>query len=262
MRIIKNVKEQGINPKNFKFIILENPEPILKDKIVQNLLADIIVARQEGYKKASDNYVTLDKLDLIGTHILLCDLSVPYQPKVISGLRLSFNNTCKKYGLHLPMEDNIKYASKQTQVAYEKFKRGASTIVESNSWFIDSEFSFKKTNFDLATIFLNFMVLYLIRKEVTHFMTATNEKFKASRWVDFGSFIDGYNFIHPAMPDKHKIILMEDYNWDKIYARTEQHIDLYENAFEIFPDETSIKDLYSTVEEIKKRSIKENKKAA
>lgn len=221
-----------------RLVVLDNPEPMIKDETVKKLIADIIVTRQEGYKRASGNYLSLDKLDLIGTHILLCDVTNIYQPKIISGLRLSYNNRCSNYGIHLPMEDNIKYASMISQKAYEDFKNSRTVVAESNSWFVDSEFSYSKTKLDIGNIILTALVLCLLRQGQGSFISASNEKFKASRWVDFGRFEDGHLFTHPQIQDPHKILLVEEFDYSLIKERVEKFEFLYGNALELISSPT------------------------
>jgi hypothetical protein len=226
---------------HLRLVILDYPKKLLNNEMAKSILADVLTARQIGYQKASETYISIDKLDMIGTHILVCDVSNIYKPKVISGLRLSYNDRCERHDVDLPMDVNIKYSSKETQNVYNLFKANNKCLVESNALFVDSNYSYSKTKIDLSQIMMTGVVSYILRSGNSNFITATNEKFKTSRWVDFGSYPDGHLFVHPLMPDDHKVILVNSFYMD-IMAERFHNLDHFLNqAYEIVPDDMKLK---------------------
>lgn len=226
---------------NLRFVILDYPKLQMENNISKLLLSDVLTARQIGYQKASGTYISIDKLDMIGTHILICDISNIYVPKVIAGLRLSYSDRCLKHSIELPMDVNIKFASQDAQKVYKEFKNSNKLIVESNALFVDMDYAYSKTKVDLSQILVTSMLSFIMRLGYSNLITATNEKFKASRWVDFGSYSDGHYFFHPSMPDQHKIILVDKFYYKIINKRFESLNQQLTRSFDVLPDEIKLK---------------------
>ncbi len=254
-----DIKNSKLMP-NLRFAILDYPKLLMDNKVAQSLLSDVLTARQIGYEKASDLYISNDKLDMIGTHIVVFEVSNMYIPKVIAGLRLSYSDRCEKHSLDLPMNVNIQYTSQTTQNLYKKFKINNKCVVESNALFIDSNYSFSKTKIDLSQFMMTCVVAYILRRGHTNFITATNERFKTSRWVDFGSYPDGHHFIHPNMPDTHKVILVDDFYKDVLFQRFTDLDSMLSKSFEMIPSSISLKSIADITSEM--LLVSKNTKAA
>lgn len=238
---------------NLRLVLFDYPKLLIENsESSARLFAEIIRARQAGYNKASLSYISMDKLDMIGTHVLICEVSEIFKPKVIAGLRLSYNDRCAQHGLRLPMEDNIQYANLPQQVEYKAFKSRHQRIVEANSFFVDDQHTYKKSNINLPQLLTTGLMMHSLRLGYSNFIAATNERFKASRWVDFGAYSEDRFFTHPQMPDKHKIILMDEYYSETVNERFNSLDRHLKNRYELIPQELSL----LSYEEVKAQFIK------
>jgi hypothetical protein len=202
-------------------------------------MADMLSSRQISFHRTIESYILMDKLDMIGTHFLIYDVSDLYRPKVISGIRVVYNERCQKYGLKLPLDENILSASLPVQEFYRIFKKDKPDLAECTGWYVDSEFSFAKSKLDLAEILFFAITTYLLRQEIPYFSGATNERYKASRWVaKVGEFKDGYTFMHPTIPYDHKLTLVEHFYNDWLRDCFSRYGKLMDNRYEIAPKET------------------------
>lgn len=95
-------------------------------------------------------------------------------------------------------------------------------------------------------------MMHSLRLGYSNFIAATNERFKASRWVDFGAYSEDRFFTHPQMPDKHKIILMDEYYSETVNERFNSLDRHLKNRYELIPQELSL----LSYEEVKAQFIK------
>ena len=226
---------------NLRLVIFDNPKQLIENcESSARMFTEVIRARQAGYNKASLSYISMDKLDMIGTHVLICEVSNIFKPTVIAGLRLSYNDRCKEHGLKLPMDDNIQHATLPSQVAYKNFNLRHRRIVEANAFFVDDQYTYKKSNINFPQLLTTGLVMHSMRLGYSNFIAATNERFKASRWVDFGAYSNDNYFIHPSMPDKHKIILMDEYYIETIERRFHSLDKHLQNRFELISSKTEL----------------------
>ena len=129
-------------------------------------------------------------------------------------------------------------------------------MVDCNAWFVDPQYSFKKTKLRLSEIAYFVLVLDTLRRGFNHWVGATNEKYKASRWSELtGSSPQGMLFTHPEVKDPHKLLLVHPFDYHWLYKCFEKYGTLYRLRMDIRPSrelsgENSLKDgeLYSLVE--------------
>ena len=227
-----------------RVVILDHPKQMLDNDNVKRTFAEIVGSRQTSFHRTLDTYIALDKLDMIGTHFLILDVTEIYHPRILSGIRLTYSKRCGEFGLTLPLDENIQRASLPTQRFYESFKRGKENIAECNGWFVDQNFSFAKTNLDLAQILFFSLTTYLLRQGITSFTGATNERYKGSRWVaKVGPFQDGHLFNHPAVSDPHKVTLVERFYQDWLLECFEKFGALLHARYEMVPDSVLLRPL-------------------
>lgn len=140
--------------KHLRLVILDFPKKHLEDPTVRQIISDMISVRQLSYHRTIESYILMDKNDMISTHLMIYDVSNPYRPKILSGIRLIHSDRCREYGLTLPLEENVKAASLPTQHFFEQFKKGKSNVIECAGWYVDSEFSYAKTQLALYRSFV------------------------------------------------------------------------------------------------------------
>lgn len=190
--------------------IIDHPKKLLHDERVRKVLSDSIMGRQMGFERTIDTYITADKYDMISTHFLIYDVSELHAPRPLTGIRLAYADRCQYYGLKLPLDENILNASPEAQELYWKFRNEHHNLAECIGWFVDPDFSFSNSHIDLAQLLLFSLITFLLRQEMNYCSGATNELYKASRWVaKVGHFEEGHVFDHPTIPYPHKMTLVE-----------------------------------------------------
>ena len=113
-------------------------------------------------------------------------------------------------------------------------KKGS--LVDCNAWFVDPEFSHANSQLNLSEILFFALCLDILRLGKDHFIGATNERYKASRWVaKVGSFPDNLTFKHPSVPDLHKLTLVGEFYPEWLKACWSKYVELIDNRFELTP---------------------------
>lgn len=238
-----------------KIVVLDFPKKMLENEEVKKILSDSVVARQLGFQRTIETYITADKHDMISTHLLVYDVSSLYRPRILTGIRIAHEDRCRAYGLKLPLDENIQMASAETQEYYKDFKARKGDVSECIGWFVDADFSYAKTKIDLAQILMFTMVTFLLRRNLTYCSGATNERYKASRWVEkLGHFEDGHVFNHPTIPYPHKVTLIEHFHYDWLHECFERYGDLIYSSYQLLPNDESYLPLKEVEELVRSKS--------
>ena len=203
----------------------------------------MIQTKQVNFERSNDKYVPLSGLDMISTHFLIYDTSDICKPKLILAMRNCYKDRSDNHGIPLPIENYISSTPLKMQRAWEKFNEGKSNIVDCNAWFVDPEYSFKKTGIPLSDLGFFMVVSHVLRMGLGHLVGVTNEKYKASRWVEpVGDFEKGLLFNHPSMNIDHAFILLEPFNKEWFVDKYNKYKDLHESRMELIPSNLEILD--------------------
>jgi len=236
--------------KNFKLVIFDYPKQQLDKTIAQRVLSDLIVSKQQNFVRTSEDYVVMDKHDMIGTHFLIYETSDIFNPKLILALRCTYEDRAKKHRLSTPMQDLAVHLPPETRQAYDEFRQqfASENLVDCNSWFVDPNFSFKNSGLPLSDIGFTMVYLQLTRMGYKRFWGCTNEKYHAHRWVaNISNFKKGYEFIHPTVPDSHMLTMVESFNLSYLKSVYETYQELFDNMLEVTPDIPGYKNIHDTL---------------
>lgn len=243
--------------RELRLVILDFPKKHLENETSKKIISDMLSARQISFRRTIESYILMDKNDMLATHFLIYDVSNLYLPKILSGIRVVYNSRCKQYGLKLPLDENIEVAPLPVQLFYNSFKQERPDLPECTGWFVDSDFSYSKTKIDLAQILFFMVTTYLFRQGIDYFSGATNERYKASRWVSkVGPFKEGFSFMHPTIPYEHKLTLVEAFDKKWMADCFDKYGDLIHSTYELTPDHLNLRSIDDIENEIRNRQTK------
>lgn len=232
---------------NFRLAILDYALTHLHSDTTQNMLSGLVVMKQKNFERTDPTYVVTDKHDMIGTHFLIYDTSDIYKPKIIFALRVTYEDRSARHKIKTPFQELVPKLALPLQVAYEKFHSEHPVLVDCNSWCVDVNFSQKKSGLPLSDIGYAMVYLQLLRMGHNHFIGCTNERYKASRWLEsVGTFPKGYNFVHPAVPDPHMITMVENFKHEHFNLVYNKHKSMFDNLFDVIPEDAG----YASMPEI------------
>lgn len=235
---------------NFRLAILDYALTHLSSETTQQVLSDLIVMKQKNFERTDPTYVVTDKHDMIGTHFLIYDTSNIYKPKVIFALRVTYEDRANYHKLKTPFQELVPKLEAPSQNAYEKFHRAHPVLVDCNSWCVDSSFSQKKSGLKLSDIGYAMVYLQLFRMGHNHFIGCTNERYKASRWLEnVGTFPKGFEFIHPAVPDNHMITMVENFNQAHFSNVYSEHKFLFDQLVDVIPEQRNYLSMPETIQQ-------------
>lgn len=221
---------------NLRLAVLDYPKLIIQNDIVKLMLADMLQAKQLNFERSDINYVPMSGLDMVSTHFLIYDVSNIYRPKLVLAIRNTYEDRVRRHKLRLPSEEYIQYAPSHLQKRYYEFKASKSTLVDCNAWFVDPDYSFAKTRLPLSEIGYFMLVAHTVKRGFDHWVGATNERFKASRWASLtGRAPEGLEFVHPVVRDPHRLMLVDPLNYAWLMDCLDKYKDLYVHRFEQGP---------------------------
>ncbi len=241
----------------FRAVILDYPlKTIDQNPLVGQILGDVIRAKQVGFLQTEPNFVVMDKHDMIGTHFLIYDVENPFQPKLILAIRNTYEERAKRHGVPLPIEGYIELGGPKAVTELSDIRRRFGPLVDCNSWFVNSEYTFKRTGLKLSEVGFLLVVNHILRRGQSHMVGATNETYKASRWIrEVGEFKEGLSFIHPTVPHPHCIALVDRFKFDFLARAMDQYRGIVENAYEVLCPTEPIKPLEYAIERIKQEKM-------
>lgn len=220
-----------------RLAILDYTKEQLDSPTAQQILSHVIFEKQKNFLRTDQNYVVMDKHDMIGTHYLIYDTSNLLQPKLIFAIRTTFLSRASKHKIETPLQSLIPALDLENQNAYRKFFAKHPDLVDCNAWFVNPEYSKKNSGLNLSDLGYALVTMNLLREGFNNFVGCTNETYNASRWLkNVGEMDETNNFIHPAVQAPHKLILMENFNLKhaaKVYLENKS---LFDNTFEVFAD--------------------------
>ena len=238
---------------NLRLVILDYPKLMLAQDRVRRIFGDMVIAKQQNFARTSESYVSMGPLDMISTHFLIYNQNELYHPKIIGAFRCCWGNRTQYHKLRLPIEDYITYAPIEYRKEFEKFRVPRPIVVDANAWFVDPDYTFSKTGLKLSEMLYYALVQFIVRKGFDHWVGATNERYKASRWaLPTGTTRDGMIFTHPQVQDPHKLLLFETLNYDWLYDCSKIYFDLMDNRFEFTPSKYPMHEALLTVGEVLK----------
>lgn len=206
--------------------------------------------KQKNFERTDPNYIVLDKHDMIGTHSLIYETTNLFEPRLVFAIRLTYEDRTQRHKLKTPLQELMPHLDSNCQRAFQTFKSQYPLVADCNSWFVDEEFSLKKTGLRLSDIGYTMVFLQVVRLGINHIAGCTNEKFKAHRRLEnIGTFKKGYEFLHPIISDPHMLILIEKFNTAYIKSVYESYKDLFDNLFEITPQGELYKSIAKTIQD-------------
>lgn len=235
----------------FRLVILDYAMTHLETEATKKSLNDLVVMKQRNFQRTDPFYVVTDKHDMIGSHFLIYDTTPLYNPKLIFALRVTYEDRSIKHRVNTPFQDLVPKLILPQQQAYEAFHSAHPNLVDCNSWCVDPDFSQKKSGLKLSDIGYAMIYLHLSRMGHNHFIGCTNEKYKASRWLEnVGTFPKGHEFVHPVVPDTHMITMVENFNQPFFKSVYLQNQALFDELFEIVPTNPGYKSIPETIQSL------------
>lgn len=234
--------------------ILDYPMKALESQpMAGRMLGDIIKSKQIGFFKTSTDFVVMDKHDMIGTHFLIYDATDVYNPRLVLAIRNTYEERCKRHGVPLPIDGYIHLAGGKAEQLLKDLRQKVGPLVDCNAWFVDPDYSKKNSGMNLSEFAFLMVTTFIMRMGRSHFVAATNEKYKASRWIRLaGEFPEGYSFVHPAVPDEHCLELVSRFKTDWMAKAADEYRDLLVNAQEILGDPSAIRPVIDVIDQLKR----------
>lgn len=221
---------------NFKLVILDYPISHLSNPSTQRALNDVIINKQKNFTRTNENYVVMDKHDMIGTHYLIYDISEIFNPKLILAIRTTFENRAQQHYLKTPIQELIPQLKLESQEHYQNFRNQKEHLADCNSWFVDLDYTQKNSGLRLSDIGYAMVYAHVVRMGFDHILGCTNEKYKASRWLEnIGYFDKSHVFVHPVVPDPHMFIIVEKFNKNYLNSIYKEYDYLFDSLQEILP---------------------------
>lgn len=220
----------------FRLVILDNAKDQLDNPVAKQVMSDVVFIKQKNFLRSEPNYVVTDKHDMIGTHYLIYDTTELMNPKLVFAIRTTFLARAKVHRIDTPLLSIIARLELPLQRAFQQFQERHPDIVDCNAWFVDPDYSKKKSGLNLSDLGYFMVCTHLMRSGCNHFVGCTNETYNASRWLEqVGSMPKGLIFEHPAVKAPHRLILMEDFNLDHFKQIFEDYEDLISETYEVLP---------------------------
>lgn len=235
---------------NFRLAIVDYTKEQLENSTAQKLLNDMIFEKQKNFLRTDENYVVMDKHDMIGTHYLIYDTADLLNPKLVFAIRTTFLHRAQQHRLETPLMNLIPNLDPESQAQFKQFFAKHPNLVDCNAWFVDPNYSKKNSGLNLSDLGYFMVTMNLLRFGYDNFVGCTNEKYNASRWLaPVGKLEPTGQFIHPAVQCPHKLILMSQFNLENAKTIFEEYKGLIKNTFEVFPTNlTSPYSLYDFAE--------------
>ncbi len=233
----------------FRLVILDYAKNQLDDPKVQKTLNEIIFAKQRNFLRTDPNYVVMDKHDMIGTHALIYDTSNFFESKLIFAIRVTFEARANQYKINTPLSDLKKFLPFDQANHLDSFQKHRGLVADCNSWFVDPDFSLKKSGLRLSDIGYTMIYLHVHRMGYDHIIGCTNEKYKAHRWLEnIGEFKKDLIFEHPTVKDPHMLILIEKFNVGYLKETYIQNEKLFNEIVDLMPKSQHLMSISQTID--------------
>lgn len=239
-----------MNAPHLRIAILDYPIKLLQNKDACTLLMDSIVQKQNAFFQTSKDFVVTDKHDMIGTHFLIYDTVDLFKPKLVAAIRNTYEERAKVHSLNLPIDSYYPSLDSNTKKAVDQFRNRKGSLVDCNAWFVDPKFSHANSTLNLSEILFFTLCVFIHRLGKDHFVGATNERYKASRWVSkVGPFQENLTFTHPLVPDLHKLTLVDHFHPQWLTECWQKYGALLQQRFELLGAPQGIKSVEEVVKE-------------
>lgn len=236
---------------NFRAVILDYPKLMIENSEVKDVFIDMIQAKQINFAQTSPTYIPMSGLDMVSTHFLVYEVTNIFNPKLILALRTCYEDRVYRHNLTLPIDQYSQWMSEKYQTVFQKYRDKRGPLVDVNAWFVDPDYSFKKTGLNLSEFGFYMVVSHLLKRGYDHFVGTSNEKYKASRWVEpLGQFEKGMYYNHKFVPDPHMLILIEQFNMEWLMKCSDEFHSLYANRMEYSPGAQQGEKLYLSDQEL------------
>ncbi|MCB9072048.1 MAG: hypothetical protein H6623_00380 [Bdellovibrionaceae bacterium] len=219
---------------HLRLVIVDYPKLTIHDKNTKQALIDMIQAKQINFERSDENYVPMSGLDMVSTHFLIYDVRNLFELKLVFAIRVCYSDRAEKHYLQIPSQNYILNMPIDVQAVYQKYCEARGAIVDCNAWFVDTEYSFANSGLVLSEMGYFAVIKYLIANGYDHMLGATNEKYKASRWLKNILNIEyEFNFMHPTVKSEHKLILASSFNQQWIKDCEIKYKEMYEGRYEV-----------------------------
>lgn len=229
----------------FRLVILDNVKSQLESCEAQKVFTDMLFAKQKNFLRTDENYVVMDKHDMIGTHYMIYDTSDFQNPTPILAIRTTFTSRASAHKLETPLVTLLPHMDDKARGLYAAFKERHTEVVDCNAWFVDPQFSKKHSGLRLSDIAYLMVVMNILQEGAGNFIGCANEKYSASRWLaGMGDTPQDSFFEHPAVQCTHKLVLMENFNLAHFANIFAEHEELMKSLVEIRPSQEGRSSLY------------------
>lgn len=230
---------------NFRAVILDYPKLMIESGDVKKVLGDMIQSKQINFSATSENYVPLSGLDMVSTHFLVYEVSDIFNPKIVMAIRTCYEDRVYKHNLSLPIDQYSKWLDQEEQNEFNSFRSNKGPLADVNAWFVDPEFTYKKTGLNLSEFGFFMVVTHILKRGFNNLVGTTNEKYKASRWVEpIGHFKKGVLYKHKFVPDPHLFVLISEFKYDWYFKKIQEFDALYSNRIEYRPNDALHADVF------------------
>lgn len=232
--------------KNLRLVFLDCPIKNLENEEVMRIYSDVISRKQLNFMRTKERFVVGDKHDVLASHLCIYDVSHVYRPKLVLAIRNTYQHRAEEYGLKLPIEGWITSAGLPSLKEFERAQKIKGKLLDCNTWFVDPDYSFRKSGNALSEIGFFMACLQALRLGYDHLIGCTNEQYKASRWVSkIGPVKDVGVFDHPSLPGKHRMMFVESFYEEWLRSCAEKYGEYILNAQDICSEANSQKSLAS-----------------
>lgn len=229
----------------FRLVILDNVKGQLDSCEAQKAFTDMVFAKQKNFLRTDENYVVMDKHDMIGTHYLIYDTSNFQNPTPVLAIRTTFTSRALVHKIETPLVSLLPYMDSKAQGLFTEFKKRHKEIVDCNAWFVDPSFSKKHSGLRLSDVAYLMVVMNILQEGAGNFIGCANEKYNASRWLTgMGDTPQDSFFEHPSVKCTHKLVLMENFNLYHFANIFAQYEELMKDLVEIRPSKEGRTSLY------------------
>lgn len=198
---------------NFRIVLLDNAKAQLDNPYTKKVLGDMMVVKQKNFERSDENYISLDKHDMIGTHVMIYDTTDLFDPKMVFALRLTYQDRAEKAKIRTPIQDLYQDLNTNCKYALDGFLEQNRTLVECNALFSEADYSAKKIGIKLSDWAFVVSFVHLLSNHYNYLVCCPNKKYKTHRYLeDFGYFSQDFEFIHPKITDPHMLVMMSDIN--------------------------------------------------
>ncbi len=223
-----------------RLVILDYPKKQINNLDAQRTLSDVIITKQINFERTDPDYVVMDKHDMIGTHYLIYDTANVHYPKLVFAIRTTFEERARLHKLKTPLQELIPHTNDRCKKMYEDYRHSHANLVDCNSWFVDVHYSKKNSGLRLSDLGYTMVCLHVLRNGFSHIAGCTNERYKASRWLEnIGRFERDGHFVHPTVADPHLLVLIEEFNYSYLANVYREHEELFVDLMDLGPEPAS-----------------------